>query len=63
MISVGEPEQITAFGTETVGVVVTLIVPVEVFVQVPLLPSTVYICVAAGLSTWLVPVKEPGFHV
>jgi hypothetical protein len=36
---------------------------VVVFEQIPLSPVTVYIVVAVGVTTIVVPVNAPGFHV
>ena len=50
--------------TDTDGAVFTLMVIVSVPMQPkPLSPSTVYVVASIGLTTTVVPVNAPGFHV
>jgi hypothetical protein len=60
-----DPAQ-TAGGLEvavSVGVEVTVRTTVTEFVQLPLLPVTVYVVVVAGETETDDPLKEPGIHV
>ena len=51
-----------ALGTRTVGVVVTLTVVLAELVQVPILPSIVYVVVELGFKFCEAPERDPGFH-
>lgn len=44
----------------TTGVVFTVTVTVRVSVQVPVVPTTVYVVVAAGVTVTELPVRFPG---
>jgi hypothetical protein len=62
---IGEPAQ-TGFGeppTVRVGVGLTRTVIVWLPVQAPLAPTIEYVVVVVGLTTTLLPVSAPGFHV
>jgi hypothetical protein len=47
----------------TVGIGTTVMVRVAELVQVPSVPTTVYIVVLPGETITLLPVNTPGFHV
>jgi hypothetical protein len=63
VITVEFPAQIAAPLAVMVGEVFTVMTAVELAVQLPTLPVTVYVVVPDGVSVCVLPVSPPGFQV